>query len=356
MSASVILIRDPSLLLMIKEKQSEELAFKYGLVNDVSDVMMRDSIQSGVQYLMSIQTIKGWEKHPGITALCLRAVAGLVPEKDIALAVGFLLSCQEDDGAFYISYSVGSALKNYTTAVSILALTELNKLKYKVQIEKAANFLKQAQIDESEGVSPDDPNYGGLGYSGSKKADLGNLHQALEALSAAGVSEKDKVFQRAQVFLKRVQGSEGEGEVEDIGGFVYKPKVDDDTRASKPYGVMSFAGLKSLLLSGVDKNDQRVQQALGWIERNYSSDQHPGKGEVSFFYYHVTLAKAMNLVGSDKIAKEGKSVNWKRETVLQLIKRQRKDGSWHNPTRKYMEGLSSLATAYALLALKEAEK
>lgn len=351
-SAGIFLFRDPTIALMWRQNSSTEIEALHG--QGIVDSLQgrQSSIQAGSNYLIGILNEEGWEGHPGITAICLRSVAGVAEPQDLQPAIDFLLSCQSDDGSFAIPFSVGVALRNYTTAVAILGLAALENPRYDDNISRARDFLKKAQLDEGEGVSPESPHYGGFGYGMGKKADLSNVHFALDALSQAGVAADDPVFQRAQAFLRNVQDGEGQSWGEGSGGFVYAPPGEEPEKAV-PYGAMSFSGLKSLLLSDVPKEDERVQDVLHWIGKNFSLEEHPGRGQLSIYYYYATLGTTLNKAGMEAVElHDGAQRPWKSELAVQLMERQRKDGSWMNPNRKYMEGLPTLATAYALLALR----
>jgi len=355
--AGIFLLRDPTLLLMMESNQSEDRpALFSGNLDSIGPDDLKVGLKKGADYLLSNMGKDGWEGHPGITSICLRSLAGLKPAEDLKPGISFILSCQGEDGGFAIPFSISLALKNYTTSVAILALSEVDSKTYAESIEKGKNFLMKAQLDEDDDVDPDNPNFGGFGYGMGKTADLSNTHLALEALKKSGVKEDNPVFVRAQSFLRAAQDREGNpGDWAGAsGGFVYSPEAAaTDTNATYPYGAMSFAGLKSLILSGVKTDDPRVKDVMSWIEKNYEEDFHPGKGQLSLFYYFATMASTLDLSGIHELkVKEGSSHNWQKDVARSLLKRQRDDGSWINSTRKYMEGLPALASAYALMALK----
>ena len=355
--ALIFLLRDPTLLLMMESSQSEDRpALFSGNLDSIKAEDLNNAKKRGAAFLLSTMTKEGWDGHPGITSICLRGLAGLATTEELRPAIDFVLSCQQDDGGFAIPFSISLALKNYTTSVAIIALSEIDSQVFADPIEKGQNFLVKAQLDEDDQVDPDNPNFGGFGYGIGKKADLSNTHLALEALKKSGLKENDPVFVRAQSFLKAAQDREGNPAdwAGASGGFIYSPEnAANDLNATYPYGAMSFAGLKSLILTGAKSDDPRVKDVMSWIEKNYEEDFHPGKGQLSLFYYFATLASTLDLSGIQELkAKEGEAHNWQKDVAKSLLKRQRDDGSWINSTRKYMEGLPPLASAYALMALK----
>jgi squalene-hopene/tetraprenyl-beta-curcumene cyclase len=118
-------------------------------------------------------------------------------------------------------------------------------------------------------------------------------------------------------------------------------------------GGMTYAGLKSFLYAGVDKEDKRVKAALNWIRKHYTLDENPGMGQAGLYYYYHTFGKAMDALGEDQFADaDGKKHDWRKELFEALKKRQRDDGSWINEKDKqFGEASPELATAFAMLAL-----
>ena len=185
------LFRDPTLLLMLKEKYGTKDVVQYpNKDRDAQAGLKKESalaIDKASQFLLSLNTQGHWQDHPGITALCLRSLTEtpqLVEKNDkmIEKTKNWLLNLQGEDGSFYISFSLSGQMKNYTTALAILALNNFDDAESKGAIKKAQEYLVRAQKDESEGYQSSDPEFGGLGYGPGKGADLSNLQLALEAL------------------------------------------------------------------------------------------------------------------------------------------------------------------------------
>jgi len=53
---------------------------------------------------------------------------------------------------------------------------------------------------------------------------------------------------------------------------------------------------------------------------------------------------------------DGKKHNWRQELIVELLKRQRPDGSWVNKNSRWLEGDPGLVTGYVLLTLSYAKK
>ena len=120
---------------------------------------------------------------------------------------------------------------------------------------------------------------------------------------------------------------------------------------------MTYAGLKSMIYAGLDRNDPRVKAALTYITQHYTLDENPGLGQQGLYYYYHTFAKTMAVLGEPTLTDAaGISHDWKAELVAALAKRQQPDGSWVNPADRFMEGDPNLVTAYALLALAYTRK
>ncbi|MEM8735923.1 MAG: hypothetical protein AAGG44_16965, partial [Planctomycetota bacterium] len=119
------------------------------------------------------------------------------------------------------------------------------------------------------------------------------------------------------------------------------------------YGSMTYAGLKSMIYAGLDTDDMRVKAAVGFLKANYSLESNPGMGQQGLFYYFHTMAKALDALGESTFEDaNGVRHNWKAELRTKLAELQQEDGSWVNPTTRWMEGDPNLVSAYALLCLK----
>jgi squalene-hopene/tetraprenyl-beta-curcumene cyclase len=261
-------------------------------------------------------------------------------------------------------------LKNYVTSVNVMALAAADRQgKYKKVVDDAAHYLTQLQWDEGEGKTRQDNFYGGAGYDSKSRPDLSNTQMFLDALKAAGLPSDDPAYKKAAIFVSRCQNLKGEtndqpwaGKVND-GSFIYsaagpgETKTDELPDGGKPgYGSMTYAGIKSLIYAGVDKNDKRVQAALEWIRKHYTVDENPGmpkgKGQQGLYYYYHTMAKCLDVLGLDEVVDDkGVKHDWRKDLTEALAKRQRPDGSWVNENDRWFEGDPNLVTGYALMAL-----
>jgi squalene-hopene/tetraprenyl-beta-curcumene cyclase len=329
-------------------------------------------IGRGVTFLRPRQDAKGgWstQREPGITALVVTALlrSGQVAPGDptITKALTYLEGFIGPNGG--VSESTHA---NYTTSIALLAFHEADRLggngRYDRVIKAGQNFLKTMQWDESEGKHRDDPFYGGAGYGGrNSRPDLSNTAFFMETLRDTGLPADDPNLKKALIFVSRCQNLKGEfndqewaGKIND-GGFVYTAAKGGESMAGKAqdgglrsYASMTYAGLKSMIYAGLDRNDPRVKAAWTYITQHYTLDENPGLGQQGLYYYYHTFAKTMAVLGEPTIVDaKGVSHDWRAELVAALAKRQQPDGGWVNPADRFMEGDPNLVTAYALLAL-----
>lgn len=348
--------------------------------------LARRDYEKGVNYLLSSRGESGlWEvfgqPQPGISAIAARGLLGSErPEirKEAYPVLDWLLTLQKEDGSIH-----DGRVAVYTTSVAIGALIEGEREDDISHIKRAVAYLRAIQTDESEGYSPENKFYGGIGYGGDLRPDLSNLQYALQALHEANVSKEDPAFQRAMYFLNRSQNhSESNFEIYydqaskvptkagNDGGAAYYPGnspagynlYEDGTRVARSYGSMTYALLKCYIFAGLTKEDPRVQAAKKWIEKNYTLEVNPGfdplmdpkGGFQGLYYYYQTLAQTLNTLNVKEIVdREGNKHLWANELIDKLHNKQLEDGSWvNNDASRWWEGNPDLCTGYALSALR----
>lgn len=281
----------------------------------------------------------------------------------VSKALKFLESNVREDGGIYAE---NSRHKNYETCIAVVCLSKANNTgRFDSILKKADRFLRDLQWDEGEGKSEADMEYGGAGYDSKGRPDLSNTAFFIEALKSAGADADDEAIQRALKFVSRCQNLENEANDSPVsakvndGGFFYtiggggESKAGGDTTAGlRSYGSMTYAGLKSMIYAGVDKEDRRVKAALEFLKQNYDLETNPGMGKSGLFYYYQTMSKALDAVGEGSfVDAKGVSHNWKQELFTELKESQQDNGSWVNTDSRWMEGDPNLVTGYVLLAL-----
>jgi len=333
---------------------------------------------------------------PAITGLVVTGMIanGTVPVTDPAIvkAQAFMLKHQQPDGGIY-----DRVLPSYNTAIVLSALAKLGTPEARAAIPAAQDFLRKLQWSEAsvadvggdEAPRPIDkshPFYGGVGYGRHGRPDLSNLSFMLQGLHDSGVPSDDPAFQRALVFLQRVQMYDAVNDMpyadgSKQGGFIYSTSVnkddvgggqsqaagmieetlDDGTNVSRlrAYGSMTYAGFKSYIYAGLKKDDLRVLAAKDWISRHYTLEENPGAGLDGLYYYLVTFARAMEAWGEPQLevrlpSGETALRDWRADLVERLSRLQNEDGSFRSVDDRWMENDPVLITAYALIALQAA--
>lgn len=368
-------------------------------IDDKHYKLARQSIERAVAYLRSQQdeATGGWgipaddKPHlPGITALVLNGLLmePTIDDSDPAVRRGFdyLLSKRQDDGGIY-----DTILPNYNTALALSALSRSTRADVVAAIRPAQDFLRALQWDgqvDPEGriIDRAHPWYGGAGYGGSSRPDNSNLNLMLQGLHDSGLDCNDPAFQRAVVFLQRTQMLDSVNDMPYAdgsrqGGFIYatspnkdaigageskagmiEETLDDGAVVSRLrcYGSMTYAGFKSYIYANLDRDDPRVVAAHEWLRRHYTLEENPGMGMQGYYYYLVTMSRALDAWGSTTITplnRDGSPAeprDWANDLIARLASLQRPDGSFVNESDRWMEGDPVLVTAYALLALQHA--
>ena len=326
-------------------------------------------IEKAVSYLTKVGQAEDGsfssKTGPGITGLVAAGLLSVeVPAESpiVSKAMKYLESTKHEDGGLYAPKSTHA---NYETCLAIMAFSKANRDgKYTSLIKDAEQFVKKQQWDEGEGIKSDDLAYGGAGYGSKSRPDLSNTAFLIDALRSAGAKEDDEAIQRALAFVSRCQNLESANNRTEFaskvndGGFYYTPAAGGDSMAGKEengglrsYASMTYAGLKSMIFAGVNREDVRVKAAKKFLYNNYSVATNPGMGSSGLYYYQHTMAKTLDALGDKEFnAKDGPH-DWKSELLAQLKKAQKEDGSWTNPDARWMEGDPNLVTGYVLLTI-----
>ena len=311
---------------------------------------------------------------PAVTALCVSAlVRNGVPvgNQKIQQSLAFLETMARPDGGIYAKES---NLKNYETSVSLIAFKQCNiDGKYDELLDRASSFLKGIQWDEGEGHTEASNHHGGQGYGSHERPDLSNTSYFLDALKELEDEDmkNSSAVRKAMIFTSRCQNlpsayntSEFARNIPegDEGSMIYTAVGKGETKAKplpntpalglRGYASMTYAGLKSFLYAGLDKDDFRVKAAMDWISRHYDLDSNPGMGKQGLFYYYHVFAKTMKAIGEPTLTDhEGLVHDWRNDLVAKLASLQKDDGSWTNEHDRWYESDPNLVTAYSLLAI-----
>jgi len=312
-------------------------AFAWGQTKEANEAKLQEKLNQtaskGVEFLLEKgrdQTDGSFSKQlsPAVTALCVSAlVRNGVPvgNAKVQQSLTFIESMVRPDGGIYAK---DSHLRNYETSVSLIALNQCNvDGKYDETLDRAAKFLKGIQWDAGEGHGIESNHHGGQGYGSHKRPDLSNTSffiDALKELEKEGMANSSAVRKLSTTPAGGLRG----------------------------YASMTYAGLKTFLYAGLDKDDFRVKAAMDWIRTHYDLDNNPGMGKQGLFYYYHVFAKTMLAVGDPMLTDlEGVDHNWRDDLVTKLASLQSPDGSWTNEHDRWYEGDPNLVTAYSLLAI-----
>jgi len=343
-----------------------------------------NAIGRGLAWLSGKQQAGGYwaqAEYPAVTALALTAFQGDPSgyykrkyEQNVKAGYDYLVKNVKADGGIYVK-----DLKNYNTAISMMALLVANNSAYEPILKNGRKFLIGQQDDFGEKGMGDHPLDGGIGYGGTyKNSDLNNTTTALEALYytrylksdvANDPDAKDLNWKAAAQFISRTQNLPGQndqawasGDADNKGGFVYFPenskagevKLADGKVAFRSYGSASYNGLLSYIYAQMDKSDPRVKEVINWLTRNFSIEENPGMEQAGLYYYYHTMAKALSIAGIDTLTlKDGRKINWRQDLVKRLLDMQNADGSWVNQkSGRYWEKDPNLVTCYATITLE----
>ncbi len=350
----------------------------------------RKAIEQGAQFLYKNQNPAGWwssSELPALTALALVAlemadVAKLDAKygSERRRALDFIAGSAKPNGSIH-----RGVLVNYNTSCSLMALSLADEPRFRPLIVKARAYIAASQIDLGEKGKWDNPHDGGVGYNSKyDHSDMNNTLMAVEAMRMSELSlrrpdkpdqpqESDLDWKALEHFLASCQNLPERSDnpnlsntPEDRGGFIYHPGeskagggIDEETKrvALRSYGSISYAGMMSFAYARVGRDDERVKAVIDWLGRNYTLDENPGMGAEGVYYYYHLMAKALRAQGMKQLDGPGsKAIDWRKQLAAKLISLQKPDGSWQNPTRRWMEGDPNLTTAYVLMALALIER
>jgi len=370
-----------------------------GLVICVVNVSCQRSVehfdlaeQRGVAYLLSQQAVDGLWHSPNygnlkdgaaITALVLYALSDASLEDPTAIrrAVDSLAAEIRENG--YVTNPDGPDYTNYGSAM-------LLKVIYQNHWETAddlatilENYLLDAQLDNEDGFSKSNPDFGGwdlTGYMTGPRPTTGtNVSVTAEVLEALAIANNSKTkadpksqantitdgdakmkeaFEKARVWIKRTRNPDG--------GFHFHPQSNhvgnkagwpDPKDRSQPlsYGTATADGLRLLIASGESPESPSVSETVGWLmERpelnhvpGFNDSQKPGSWANGLrFYYYQSLSRSLQLFPTDTGQRIAKQI------INQLEAEQHPNGSWTNENARMREDDPLIATSFAIIALQ----
>lgn len=321
-----------------------------------------------------------------VAAMVLHALAGapssLRSRESMVAGTGraldFLRGRTDERGAV-LEPDRASAYKNYATALTLTALLDLDDEAHQGWVERLRAHLLEAQIEDQEGFSRLDYQYGAWNYYEVDKrnhvrADISVCAYVVDALARAQVDADSRTVKLARRFLFKCQGvREGADEATQAlldGGFSFTPReskagmevLENDDVVYPSYGSTTADGLRTLLHLGLASDHPRVKAAVDWLRQHYTLHRNPGfpkdaavrYDQAILYYYYHSLARALEKLGENPFLTEGgaRPRRWDRELIDTLAFRQRGDGSFSNPEPTMGEQEPVLATALACLTLE----
>ncbi len=357
------------------------------------------AIEIGAAYIAKRQQKDGgWlrkglskEKHgseAGWAAVCARGLASLpkaqreLYTENVSKGLEFLLSRQAEGGQI-VGDPGRQHYATYTTALTLSTMALVGREKEEAA-KKLQAWLVKTQIDQSEDITEYDfARYGAWNiYDGNETgatlaADLSVSSFAIEALARVGLAKDSQTRSKALVFLRRSQNlpdpaSSIPSQFLD-GGFVTNPReskagrqlLPNDNIVFRPYGSTTADGLRSLMHLGVDKEDERVQAAVGWVTTFFHTQKNPNfpaprrganplmlpeRGIV--YYYLNALTDGLALFGERTLLKtDGTEIDWAEQVARRLISLQKPDGTWRSESAVMHENDPNLTTSMVLMTL-----
>ncbi|MEX0937074.1 MAG: DUF4159 domain-containing protein [Pirellulales bacterium] len=308
------------------------------------------AIDRAIAYLKREQHAGGtWDEHTGypggVTALATLALlnAGVpIDDPQLQRSLTYLRQLESD--------------KTYVVALQTMALCAAEPKKDLLLIQRNARWLEAMQIKQ-EGRSGSWSYPGASGDNSNTQFALLGLHEA----ERSGIRIDRQVWQRAHDYWERTQHNDG--------SWGYLPGYP-------PTGSMTSAGIASLVITGealgnADANvvdgqvlccgeqgeNDRLDQALAWLGRNFQVDQNPGEddrggsGQVYFYYYLYGVERVGRMTAHRFIGAH----DWYREGADELLKRQDKlSGFWRGTG--HAENNPHVATSLSLLFLSKGRR
>ncbi len=304
----------------------------------------RDALSRAARWLWSQQSDDGgWHSK---TYGLLRSGQSLTP-----FVLDALLSVPHEaalvDKAFdFLKRNFNTEPVDYPNYAAGLAVRVAGRLKR--NMPEWIDYLRAQQFTEENGWTPDDPAYGAWGMGGERRrppepghVDLAMTRYVLEGLAAAGASWSDPAMQKAVIYLKRCQNSDG--------GFYFSTVNLDTNKAGeaagkyRSYGTTTCDGLIAMRAAcrPLDDRNMDIARAQAWLDKNHLEERAPGFdleparmgwSEGLRFYYAAAVTRAI-------------------PSLPVQLPAQRDDGSFANKNNLVKEDDPLIATAFALRVL-----
>jgi len=278
----------------------------------------------------------------------------------------------------------------YTSASASRVVCLLDRSRRNLRAQQAwLAYLRARQLSEHLGWSPDDPQYGGWGFSLDipRKPAEGQMRDLLvesnltatvfgvAAMRSAKVPLSDDGYRQVLAFVRRCQNFPqdpcGADSRFDDGGFFFIPRDAVQNKAGiagtdrgglvrfHSYGTMTADGVRALVRCGLGAENPRVVAARLWLERNFDAAHNPGVFEpdrevlrdATYYYWAWAVSHAFAALGVRDAATRQGRLDWAAALATELLTRQRDDGAWVNRYTDAKEDDPLVATSWAAAAL-----
>jgi hypothetical protein len=292
----------PSLFAQQESKSNESQSNESKVEDSQTQEMIHLSdkqIEMAVEYLLSKQAADGgWHSEyygalkggAATTSLTLFACSHLSDEcitrhrQHWIAARDFLLPVAREQG--FISTAEGPDYSNYATSMLLISS---ERLKLEIEQELADRlyaYLVEAQLTERQGYAAEEIDFGGwdlMGWARSPRKSAGTNVSvssfAMQALAARDDQLSQAALRRAGDWLATCRSSDG-------GYFFHPLKSHDGNKAGwkdnesrlqpTPYGTATADGLNCLSALAVDKQDPDFIATSQWITKHWQAADVPG--------------------------------------------------------------------------------
>ena len=323
-----------------------------------------------------------------LTPLALAALFGVPDDPRVARAyqraVDFTTTMVTRDGVLRQDRDA-PRYPLYSIALGAIVLNVPRNDRHRAVRDALVAALRERQLVEKSGWARTDPAYGSWSYfdgiprrppgprldeelASTLPGNLSSTLFAAGALFLAGVAPTDPSLVAARVFVERCQNYADPPGPADDGGFFFSTSVPDSNKAGpaagapgryRSYGSATADGVRALLRLGLPPDHPRVVAAAAWLERRFDPERNPGDfvpvGEIrrasSYYYWTWSAAHALRDLGKTTLRTRAGEVRWAEALATSLLARQRRDGSWSNPSAEMREDDPVVATSFATAAL-----
>jgi hypothetical protein len=245
--------------------------------------------------------------------------------------------------------------RTYNASLLAMILQKLDPARHKSRLEACARFFSHTQADNGQWDYGDgyDPK---KNFKRPPRGDNSNSQIAalgLRACRDAGLDVPEEVVRRALEWWEKSQHEDGSW------NYNAPPPKGSDAPILRGCGSMTCGGVGSIaILESLLKRDPlrnaRWKKGMDWLVENFSATDHPkyvnpgfGAGPTWWFYYYLySLERAADLTATTRLGE----ADWYAEGAREILARQKKDGSWKEPSQEW----EVYSTCFAVLFLKRA--